>query len=114
MTTNELTALVDHLNNKNGKETNAVKMRMVYEHLNIYQTINNVSQQLLSAAEHFKELVNNDIEENWTDSDGKVMATQLATLVSSVIYAKNNNNIAPADATMKFVLDHTFSVIWML
>ncbi len=115
MTPNDLQTLNDFLSNTNGKETNAVRMKRIHEFTPQYRSINTVAQQLLSATEHFKDLVHNDLEENWTTDRGKLMAGELKAFVTAVAYAeakKNNDN--NADATMKFVLDHTFSVIWML
>ena len=69
-------------------------MSRVYEFLDFYRNLSIAQEKLNSSMQHFRDLVQADIDENFTDDSGKVLMEQMKEVVSNFLAIKQSNAMA--------------------
>ena len=85
MSVQELESLHAHLMDKSGKTTNRVKMKNIHAYFKAYISLVTVQQKVTASMDAFKVLLDNDLQENWTNDDGILMMDELKQRISNII-----------------------------
>ena len=90
----DLESLKSFLSNRVGNTPNHRMMSRVYEFLDFYRNLSIAQEKLNSSMQHFRDLVQADIDENFTDDSGKVLMEQMKEAVSNALAIKQSNAMA--------------------
>lgn len=91
MNVDSLSSLKEFLSHRVGNTPNHRMMQRVYEHMDFYKNLTVAQEKLNSTMQHFKDLVQADIDENFTDDGGKVEMDKMKEMVSNLLAVKKNS-----------------------
>ena len=89
MQVEDLEKIQAYLNEKTGKTTNKNKMSGLYSYMKVWIEMNTLQSKLAACMDNFKQLVQNDVEEQWTDAvTGEISIQPFKELISNLIFFK--------------------------
>ena len=99
MSIEELRPLKEYMANRVGNTTNMKMMTKMHEFLGFFRDLTSVQAKLNSTLEHFKELVQADLDEHFTDDNGKVLMDKMKETISNALAIKTTAAAAANDMT---------------